>query len=417
MAEEITNASPQEQKPVGFGILGEFGEEALISQETTPTEEQNVESAPVADQTAAGSAPPVEPQPTTPEQEAPAPATEDWFRIEQINERFGTEFKTEEDIKNAISSLTENQDLIGRRDYYKELEETLQQVIEQANQMYGSKEGFAKKYIAEHLSNDKNAGVVSRIVNADIDNLSELEAMALRLQYISPTLASKPEQAVKGLLKEYGVDVDDPDFDPDNIEILDPQQLVRLAQHGAEARAYLKNLVSSVQVPEIKDFKAEIEAKVAEKQKALADQAAAKQKLAEQWSGKAKEIADRLKSIEFKRKDKDGNENVKFTYDVPQELVKSLVPYLADYAIQNGYDLTQENVAKVESELAQFVKEERMDEIMEAYANHVVAKNTEVLDNKVHNNKPISQTEAPSDHAKSYADQANEAFLKQLGVK
>src|SRR3972149_3522139 len=246
MAEEITNAVPQEQKPVSFGILGEFGDDALIQPEPQPTKE----TTPV--EPTQQVVIPTEPvKPTEPVQQ-PEP---DWFDLTKVNERFGTEFKTEEDIKNAISSLTEHQELINKRDYYGQLEETLQQLVDQANQMYGSKEGFARNYITEHLSKGKNAGVVSHIVNSDIDNLGELEALTLRLQYISPSLSDKPEKVVKGLLKEYGVDIDDPDFNPDNIEITDPQQLVRLAQNGADARAYLKNLVSSVQVPEIKDFK------------------------------------------------------------------------------------------------------------------------------------------------------------------
>lgn len=418
MAEEITNQNP---KPIPIGILGEFGEDALL--DTSKVNTENIEIPPVAP-TEGGQAQP-EPQQgqaapqTSPVEEPPTPATDpaDWFDLTRLNERFGTEFKSEDDIKALISSLTDNQELISKRDYYKELEETLQAVVDQASQMYGSKEGFAARYKIEHLSQGKDAGVVSRIVTSDIDKLSELEALALRLQYLSPSLADKPDKVVKGLLKEYGVDIDDPDFNPDNIEISDPQQLVRLAQHGADAKSYLKNLVDGVQVPEIKDFKSEVQAKVAEKQKALAEQEAARQKLADQWTGKVKDITDQLKTIEFKRKDKDGNETVKFTYDVPQDFVKSLIPYLSKYAVDNGYDLTQENVAKVQSELVQFVKEEHIDELMDAYASHVSSKIKDEVDNKVHNNKPINQTEAPADHVKSYEDQVNEQFLRQLGMK
>ena len=404
MAEEIN--TPKVEPGSGFGILGEFGAEALVEnqQPTEPTQMTEPTETPTE---------PVQQATTEPAQPEPT----DWFDVAKFNERFGTELKTEDEVKSAISSLSENQEFINRRGYFTELEGILQDLSQYAAQQFGGKEGFAKNFVTEQLSQGRSRAVVDKIVNSEIDKLGELEALALRSQYLSPALADKSEKVVKGLLKKYGVDVDDPDFNPDNVEISDPQQLVQFSLDAADAKAYLKNLVDGVKVPEIKDFKSEIEAKVAEKQRVAAEQAAARQKLSDQWGSKAKELADKLKTIEFKRKDKDGNESVKFTYDVPQDFVKSIIPYLANYAVEQGLDLTQENVAKVEAELVQFVKEEHIDELMDMYANHVSSKVTTDVDNKVHNNKPINQTEAPASHVKTYEDEVNEAFLKQLGGK
>jgi hypothetical protein len=405
MPEEATN-QPISQ-PLTVGVLDMFGKEALVEgtqidgvQQETPAQE-----APTTESTVQ----------ETPVQPATEQTQTDWF---QEFQKEYPDIKSKDDIKEYLSSLNEFQEYKGKKGYYTELETTLQQVVDQATQLYGSKENFAKSYISEQLAKDgRDATVVSRIVNSEVGKLSDVEAMVLQLQYMTPMLANKPDIVVKGVLKEYGVDIDAPDFNADNVEITDPQQMVKFAKDAAAAKKYLNDLVSGIQVPEIKDFKAEIQAKVEQNKQAEVQRQEKLKRLSEDWTGKANELVNQLKSIEFKRKDKDGKEDTVFTYDVPQEAIKNLVPFITEYALSNNLDVTQDNVLRVAKELEQFVKEERMEEIMEARVSHALSKYKSELDNKVSNNKPINQTEAPADHAKTYEDEINEQFKRAHGLK
>lgn len=377
-----------------IGILDEFNvqaPEAPVETPETPAE------------------PAAEPTVETPIQEAP----QDWFDLSKINERFGTSFQSEDEIKSTISSLSSYQELSQKKGYYEELEKILPEVLAELDGRTGTPEEFALNYTVNQLSQGRDRSVVQRIVGSDIQKMDAIEAIVLQYQFMAPNLSDKHELVVKSVLQDLGVDTEDPEFDANNIQIKD---VVKFARMEADAKKFLKDQVSSVQVPPIKDFKKEIEARAEARKQAEAESQTVRQKRVQDWTGKAKEIASQVTKIDF-METKDGKDVVDFTYQIPKEYLDEVIPYLVEYAVESGYDVNADGVKKVQDEFIQFIKDEKQDEIRRAYGSEIASRIKAEMDAKIHNPKPINTQEAPSSQEKTYQQEANEAFKLQYGLK
>lgn len=340
----------------------------------------------------------------------------DWLDLSKLNAEFGTSFQSRDEIKEIVSSLNTYKELAGKKGYYDELEKILPEVIAELDGRTGTPEEFAANYTINQLAQGRDRGIAERIVKSDISKMDAMEAIVLQYQFSTPTLADKHELIVKSVLQDLGIDVEDPDFDPDNVQIKDPSKVVKYARMEADAKEFLRKQVDSVQVPAIKDFKKEIQDKVEARKQAEVESQSARQKRVADWGGKAKELADQITKIDF-TETKDGKEVVDFTYQIPKEFLNEVVPYLVEFAVENGYDINPESVSKVQAEFIQFIKDERQDEIRKAYASEMVSRTKAEMDTKVHNPKPINTQDAPPEHEKDFKQQVNEAFKLQYGLK
>jgi hypothetical protein len=159
----------------------------------------------------------------------------------------------------------------------------------------------------------------------------------------------------------------------------------------------------------MKDFKQEFEQRVKERTETI-------QKRTNEWTTKAKDLAGQFKEFKIMDKDVQGQDVVDFTFSVPKEFQDQVATYLVDWAVQNGVDLTPETVAKAQAEIQDAFEDRYRAEIRKAYKDEKLAKYKEELDNKVHNNKPINDQEAPVGHGTSYQDELD-AQRKQFGLK
>ena len=409
------------KQPTVLDALGDYGKDMLgltpdnngQEERLQATEEIKSEPTPTADK-------PVEAMPQTPSQASvvPAPAAEDWFAIQKFNERFGLEVQTEDEIKEAIRSLNDNKEYIDKKNYYSELEKVVDDMQEHLStvKMFGSKENYEKAMIVSHLSESIPEPIAQTVMATDFKTADNLHCMFLEAISRDPNLMqyASEEDIKKGLLARIGVDIADPDFtlaEYNKAAKLNPQAVIGLSMGGTEAKKFFSGLVEEAKksVPEIKDWKQEINNRAQQ-------QVATVQKRTADWTDKAKELADQFKEFTILEKDATGKDVVDFTFAVPKEFQSSVANYLKEFAVSKGLDVTPETVVALKAEIQDAFEDQYKNEIRKAYVAEKMSKFKEEMDNKVFNNKPISTQEAPEGHAKSYQDELDEQ-RKRFGLK
>lgn len=383
-------------------MLG-VGKPTEVEAQPAPTAEQPVE--PVTPQE-----PPVTPQETPPAEAPPAPVVDDWFDISKINSRLEYEFKDENDLKEKIRSLKENEEYLKKKDYYSELDKLVQEYQNQFSdesliKTFGSKENFDRHVILQTLSQSMPPSIAAAVVGTDLSKVDNLHAMYLEAVARDPNLLAVADEPTikKGLLKRVGVDISDPEFDLAKYQDaakVNPDAMIGLSMGATNAKSFMKGLMDEAakNIPVQKDFKQEFEQRVSEQRATI-------QKRTDSWATKAKEMAEQFKEFKIMEKDAQGNDVVDFTFAVPKEFSDSLANYVVNYAVQNGMDVTPETVANIQSEIQDAFEDRYKRQILKAYTEEKVAKVKADLDNKIHNNRPISTQEAPEGHVNQYEEE------------
>lgn len=364
-------------------------------------------------------------QTTQSEQTAPqvpaqaAPQETDWFDVSKFVDRFGLKelgltLESEEDIKNAISSLKEYED---RKGYIEEMENTFKDIQDNLSplKVFKTKENYERYMMRSNMVQNAPESIVDAVLSTDMSKVDNLQAMFLEAIYRDPNLLSVASETdiKKGILSRMGIDISDPEFELDKYNELakaNPRALVDLSMGATQAKNYFNSLIEGAKkdIPEIKDFKQEFEQRAKERTELF-------QKRTNEWTTKAKEIAGQFKEFTIMDRDEQGKDVVDFTYKVPKEFQDRVANYLVDYAVQKNLEITPETVAGLQKEMTEAFEIEHRAEIRKAYKDEKIARYKDELDNKVHNNKPISTQEAPTGHADSYNTELD-AQRKQFGL-
>ena len=405
--------------------FGDYTKDVLgVGAETAPVENaQPVQTAaPAANEQTASVEQTVTPTPeqtTTPAATVEAPQETDWFDVSKFVDRFGLKelgltLESEEDIKSAISSLKEYQEKKG---YIEEMENTFKDIQDNLSPMkvFKTKDNYERYMMRSNMLQNAPESIVDAVLSTDLSKVDNLQAMFLEAIYRDPNLLSVAGESdiKKGILSRMGVDISDPDFDLDKyseIAKTNPRALVDLSMGATQAKNYFNSLIEGAKkdIPEIKDFKQEFEQRAKERTELF-------QKRTNEWTTKAKDIAGQFKEFTIMERDAQGKDVVDFTYKVPKEFQDRVANYLVDYAVQKNLDVTPETVADLQKEMAEAFEIEHRAEIRKAYKDEKIARYKDELDNKVHNNRPISTQEAPSGHADSYHTELD-AQRKQFGL-
>ena len=405
--------------------FGDYTKDVLgVGAETAPVENaQPVQTAaPAANEQTASVEQTVTPTPeqtTTPAATVEAPQETDWFDVSKFVDRFGLKelgltLESEEDIKSAISSLKEYQEKKG---YIEEMENTFKDIQDNLSPMkvFKTKDNYERYMMRSNMLQNAPESIVDAVLSTDLSKVDNLQAMFLEAIYRDPNLLSVAGESdiKKGILSRMGVDISDPDFDLDKyseIAKTNPRALVDLSMGATQAKNYFNSLIEGAKkdIPEIKDFKQEFEQRAKERTELF-------QKRTNEWTTKAKDIAGQFKEFTIMERDAQGKDVVDFTYKVPKEFQDRVANYLVDYAVQKNLDVTPETVADLQKEMAEAFEIEHRAEIRKAYKDEKIARYKDELDNKVHNNTPISTQEAPTGHADSYKTELD-VQRKQFGL-
>jgi hypothetical protein len=327
----------------------------------------------------------------------------DSFKSRFEVDKFGFDFKSEDDIRSFFENSKTNsqkaQELESKVNEFEKLKSSLEDENRQYKEyldqfspekIFGSKEEAEKYMISQQLGKGRDPGVTNRLVNSDVNSLSDLEALSLEMQYNSPSLARKdPSKLKKSLLKEAGVEqdihgnaIDDMSFDAANPQMTDDAE-INLAMKATKAKDYLTSIKGKVEKPNFFNPSEDL-------QNRWNEQKTKREQLTNTWNDSAKRVVDKLSDVKM---DVDGEE---FTFEIDSDYKNGLIDRVKESAIRRGMEPNEENIGKLAKESVDAYKYQNMDKIMKAALEKQRSKLIDEYDSKVNNTKPVNQQENPS---------------------
>jgi hypothetical protein len=168
--------------------------------------------------------------------------------IENLNKRFGTQFKAEDEIKGAfglqpkiVEYETNAKDFATKIEQY---EKQLEEYKNKDNSEFLSKPLIRKAFVADQLLTkypDKDPFALQEIAMADVDKMSDLDVLVKNQKINHPRLAEADIKAV--LFKKHGID---PETKP---EEWDSIARTEIAMDAENARANIKALTNGIELP------------------------------------------------------------------------------------------------------------------------------------------------------------------------
>lgn len=381
---------------------------------------------------------PKEDEPTGEEPEETPVETEDEEEPDEedfitgFNEKFKSEFKTEDEITELLSSKTKVGELSTQvSEYQKKIEELEKELDEQyekshPEKIYGGREGYEKFLISEKGEKEGyNDVVVDRIIGNDITKFSDLEMIMMDIENSSEKLSGKYDILRDMALDEVGVDVDAlksdharlrketlededkdiGDFDYGKIRISSVQEgkLIRKAKQIRDKF----NDFKKVEVPEYKNRK---EAK----EQALSEIKGKHEKALSNWGDRIDTLVDDFK-ISYSHKDLKNKEDV-FEF-VDEDFNKAIKDTVAEKIKTDGIEPTKENIETIKTEIENsfWANKKTRERALKKIIDDAKMRTEDVIDDEVTNNKPISKEKAPKEN-KGKKNESLENWLRGNSV-
>lgn len=386
MADIIEKKAPTSNEIARHRLLGE-GEDPFKTQETeevvteTETEETTTET---VEETAAV----VETEENTTE-EAVVKTEEvienvvnfddipDDKLLELVNKKFNTNFDTiDAASQNAASQLS----MRGQEDI-------IQKLVAKAKENnvlshFPNENAYKIAQLGKEYPGKDDS--LARVVNSDISNLSDLEAITLAAKIERP-VGSKVN-ALNYKLRQLGLTDDVSDFD--NWDAMDKEVVIGAAE---DARVSLTQLQNKIEVPsaeggEVDEFVTGLESGFQETQ-------AKQTELIEAHTPIATSMVDSFKTI----KPVEGSE-FEFTIGLDAEGKQDLTDFLVAESIEGGYDIKSDSdVRRLGAALEQEIMATEGKKIMEAYGKHVEQNTWDAAKVKYENAVPLDTDPVPVD--------------------
>jgi len=347
--------------------------------ETPPTETPPTGETPPGGEPGAQDTPPIGEQPKPTEEPKP-----DEF-IENLNTRYSTGYKTDDEIKELFTlpgKVKEYEEKLKTHDelsksveqYKKELEETKTTVMGDLLSKPLIKQAFVASQLQEkHPSLDKD--VLAELAMSDLDNMDDLEVIAKERKMRS---AKSSLENIKGVIKKrVGID---PEQSP---EEWDAGAKTELELEASDARDRIKKLLEGVELPKF-PTKEEREAQQA---KLLKD----------------KETAITPFKEIFKKFDEYQNGDFKFA--VTDEYKAGLDDMFDGMFINGGLEVNEANLATAEKLKRAMFVDEYLPKMLEVKEKEVEARVKAEYDKLVHNDEPINTATATDQETTDNPDQ------------
>lgn len=296
--------------------------------------------------------------------------------FENFNKRYSTAFKTDDEVRNVLGMPQKIGELETKAkltdDYAKKIE-TYESQIEElrntGNSEFLQKPLIRKAYVAEQLLAkypDKDPFTLQEIVMADVDKMSDIDALVKVQKINHPRLAEADIKAV--IFKKHGID---PEMKP---EEWDSIARAEIAMDAEDARANIKALTNGIELP-----------KTVTKEERLAQES---KNLQERTLKTEPLKADFLKFDKFKLGD--------FEYD-PTADFKNKLPDMFDAFFETGQEPTQENLNAVKELRDAMFLYQHFDKIKEVIAKSAQTEVQKKLDEALHNTTPPNTATATDD--------------------
>jgi hypothetical protein len=270
-------------------------------------------------------------------------------RAAVLNEMFGEQFKTVDDVKkaNIPASL---QELATLRQRNQELETQVKAK---------PKHSFANDDIAKfnefvRETGIKDAGVFNRLNATDVANMDPMDALVQQHIIENPSLAGKEPQVRKYFETKYNVDpkkVEAGDLTQEELEV----NLIGITSEGAKAKAKLQDLKSKIKMPEIPADEP------GAKPKKWTPEIETQQKAG--WNTLNEKMVAEFSTIPILLK---GSKEPIVNFVVPEETKKGLLSNALDYVVSNQLEVNEANVKNVAQSMYSDLRLTLQDDIIHA---------------------------------------------------
>jgi hypothetical protein len=294
--------------------------------------------------------------------------------IENLNKRYGTQFKAEEEVKGIFElpkKVTEYEGKLKTFDeatksaeqYKKELEELRTNGLSEFLDKPLIRNAFVASKLQEKYP-DKDPYLLQEIAMQDVSKMDDLEAVAKEQKINFPHL--KLEDLKKAIASELGLD---PETKP---EEWDSVVKTRLAIKGAQAKENIKNLLKGIEVPKT--------ATKEEREQALAT---ARQEVEKAIAP----VRDRFNKF-------DKYTNGDFDFDVPTEFKDKVDNIFKGMFLDSGLAVNEQNLATAELFKRAMFVEEYFPKIREVLVAQGYTKHKEEVEKLLNNDQPPNTTTA-----------------------
>ena len=311
--------------------------------------------------------------PATPPKEVPDPET---IRTAMLNEMFGEQFKTVEDVKKANISGS-LQELATLRQKTQELEA---QLAKKPKHSFAS-DDIAKFNEFARETGIKDAGIFNKINGTDVANMPDMDALVMQHIIDNPSLAGKEPQVRRYFETKYNVDkakVDAGDLSEEDYEV----NLIGVTSDGARAKAKLNELKSKIKMPE-----SPVDEPVSKK---WTPEIETKQKSA--WSVVNEKMGEAFSTLPITPK---GWKEPIVNFVLPEEAKKSVLKNALDYVVSNQMEVSEANVRSVANSMYSEILFDNREEIYHAIIERVRTMTEEEYLKQYHNPKPKNNDTPP----------------------
>jgi hypothetical protein len=349
-------------------------QEQVNQEEVTNTEEVNTENTENV-------------QANTEENNNEETITESDFNLDSFNKAFEREFKTMDEVTDLLNLSKEHPELKAKLDEKDKLiaerDETLK---EQYNPMsyFANEKQFKLNQILK-ANEGLNESIVSRLMNADLEKLSDKDV--LKLNDLIKTKGTFDDRIVEMDIEDrYGLNVNKEDLEGDELRTYQIKEY-RMKKDADSARDELGKL-TDVELPEFKNPLDVNKEDKAEREKIFNESK-------DKWGEFTNEFLDKFDKLSIPYKDDDKKDAV-FEFGIDdnfKQLAKERIPEIATLL---GRDATKkEDVQAIVEQVQKDYLWIHKNDIIKTAIQDTVTKMTQETFDKYHNTSQPKRTEAP----------------------
>jgi hypothetical protein len=294
-----------------------------------------------------------------------------------FNTRFGTQYKTDEEIKSLFSSqgkLTEYEtklrDAEAKASKVDEYQKQIEEIRSNGNSELLSKPLVRKAFIADQLLAkypDKDPYTLQEIVMADVSKIDDLDVLVKEQKIDFPGYSDEDHR--RSILKNVGVD---PDSDPKEWDSI---AKLSIAKQAKLAREKITSLTQGIELPKA----------VTKEERDRVESEALQKRITETSPLKA----------EFTKFDSfEDNRIGEFKWEVPKEYQEKLGDMFQAMFFDAGLDVTPENKESLITLRNALMVYDQLPKMAEAWKREGAAQAQKKVDEQLHNTTPPNTTTA-----------------------
>ena len=266
-----------------------------------------------------------------------------------LNEMFGEQYKTVEEVKKA-NIPGAFQELATLRERTKELETQLQ--AKPKTQFVNENLAKMNEFIRE--TGIEDVGIFHKLNTTDVANMAPIDALVIQYIVDNPEKAGQEPQVRKYFERKYNVDpkkVEAGDLTQEDLDL----NLMEVASEGAKAKAKLAGLKAKIKMPE----PSKEESGEGEKKTKWTPQIETEQKAV--WSKVSEKMVETYANLPIHMK---GFKDPIANFALPEEAKKDLVKSTVDHITGNQLEANEENIKSVATSMFRKIRDEYFEDIM-----------------------------------------------------